>query len=193
MVTLPELRTHPKRDDGARWEASASRADALAGQLQALAARLRYGGEASKMKDALASEVSRIVWAVRGVRVDKAVRISFVLAIESAIKHLDASRAIMASPDKSKTIPASILVSERTYLATATYGSEGLWWFAAEWPEHARRLSVEDCDLAARAVRGETGAKWATLATIITTRLGIVTEGDTLQKYCRKYRAKIGR
>lgn len=209
-------------DPGFRHGMIAARADALAAEISALAARLRVATDA-KTREALAAEVSRASWAIRGIREDKAVRLAFVFAVEAAIEHIEYWRAAvirarldrgeavegielqwradlrtprarkrLASPFASAEI-ASDVVALSPWTADASFAFEARDFFAVEFPEHARRLSIGDYRYAVQAMRGETPGKWDVLADVLEGRLKLSTTADTLRKYVRMYRARYGR
>lgn len=206
-----------------RFGRAAQRADALASELAALAARLRSPRESERVKEALAAEVSRASWTIRGIREDKAVRLAFYFAVEDAIEHVEESRAVVirARLDRGETLSeqeqqwrADLRTAAARKWLARPFGSQeiaadvlaGSGWvahasmvedardlFAVDFPTHARLLTSGDYARAVEAMQRRTGAKWRVLAEIIATRLRIPTEAETLKRYVRHFRARFGR
>lgn len=218
----PEILPPRPSPDPSWFGAAAIRARGLASELSILADRLVAPHTDDETRRELAEETSRMVWSIRGYQRDTAMRIAFVLALQDAIEHVEvwrasvirarldlghalsdvevqwrsdlrssAARARIERPYPSREVAESVIaVSE--WLYSASPGSEARAWYVAEWPATARRISVEDCELAARAMRERGPMRWRTIAALLASRLGPGVSADTLDQYVRRYRRRFG-
>lgn len=181
------------QSEGYRWGMTAGLAESLADELVSVAKRLRSKDEPAETKERLAGWVHRASRAVRGVREDKAVKISLVVAIEQAIDYVRRVRTTRAAAlARLQAHPADELaiaqVQLTRWLDDETEEREAHARFSIEWPEHARKMRLKDWRMASAAVRGKTKNKWGTLAGLIEDRLAITCAPSSLQSYLKRHR-----